>query len=68
MHPERCQNEPGDLLKLWQQSGISFLRLSPIKIALFREISRGDFVKIEDFSFFLGHFFDFFGEILLPNV
>ena len=52
MDPDWCQNEPGDLLKLWQQSGMSFLRLSSIKIALFREKSRRDFSQNRDFSFF----------------
>ena len=52
MDPERCQKEPGGLSKLWHQCGISFLRLSSIKIALFREKSRCDFSQNRDFSFF----------------
>ena len=52
MDPERCQYEPGGLLKLWHQSGISILRLSSIKIALFHEKSRRDFSQNQDFSFF----------------
>ena len=69
MDPERCQYQPGGLLKLWHQSGISVLRLSSIKIALFCEKSRCDFSQNRDFSFFpeSSLFFHYFGEILVPN-
>ena len=67
MDPEWCQNEPGGLLKLRNQSGISILRLSSIKIALFHEKSRRDFSQNRDLSFFPETFLHLLGENLVPN-
>ena len=52
---------------LWHHSRISFLRLSPIKKQFFEKNQGGDFIKMEVFRYFPSQFFDFFGEILVPN-
>ena len=55
------------LLKLWYQSGISFLRLSTIKIVLFSEKSMDDFSQNVGFQILPSYFFNFMGGILVPN-
>ena len=52
MDQEQCQKEPGGVVKVLAPSGISFLRLSPIKISLFGEKSRLRFCQNGGFQLF----------------
>ena len=63
MDQEQCQKEPGGVVKVLAPSGISFLRLSPIKIALVHENSRGDFIQNGEFQLFSESFLPRFWRI-----
>ena len=63
MDQERCQKKHGGVLKALAPSGISFLRLSPIKIALFHENLRGDFIQNGEFQLFSESFLSCFWRI-----
>ena len=52
MGQHQCQKEHGGVLKALAPSGISFLRLFPIKIALFHEKSRRRFCQNGGFQLF----------------